>query len=168
MNDAMEIEEEVEGVLREVSALLKKKELSLATAESCTGGMLANLLTNISGSSTYFDRGVVSYSNRSKMELLGVKRESLEKWGAVSPQIAMEMAVGIKERAGVDMGISTTGVAGPTGGSKEKPVGLVFIGCATKNGVVTKRCRWMKDRLGNKAESCRAALELILAGAQKL
>ena len=159
---------DIEDLLIEVSDLLKWKKISLATAESCTGGMLANLLTDVSGSSTYFDRGIISYSDRSKMELLEVKQESLEKWGAVSPQVAKEMAIGIKKGAGVDIGISTTGIAGPTGGTKEKPIGLVFIGCATMNGVVVKRHRWKKDRLGNKIDSCRAALELILTEAKKL
>jgi nicotinamide-nucleotide amidase len=157
-----------EELLSKVSELLKAKKLTLATAESCTGGMLSNLLTNVSGSSDYFERGVVTYSNRAKMELLEVSAKTLEKWGAVSNEVAKEMAVGIRKQAGTDIGISTTGIAGPLGGSKEKPVGLVYIAGAWKRGVEVKQYRFKTDRLGNKKAACEAALNLILSIARRL
>jgi PncC family amidohydrolase len=119
-------------------------------------------LTNISGSSEYFERGVVTYSNKSKMELLGVPQKTLEEYGAVSMQTARAMAIGIKDRAKVDIGISTTGIAGPTGGTKEKPVGLVYIGIAALKNTEVKRFLFSKDRLQNKEKTCHKALELLL------
>jgi PncC family amidohydrolase len=149
-------------VLNKVSDELKKHHLTLATAESCTGGLLAHLLTNISGSSEYFERGVISYSNRSKIELLGVPEKLLTNFGAVSEQVARAMAEGIRKRAKVDLGVSTTGVAGPTGGTKDKPVGLVYAGIATHNDVVVKRFLFSGDRLQNKEQACDAALSFLL------
>jgi len=151
-----------EELLNKVANLLKEKRIKIATAESCTGGMLANLLTNISGSSEYFDRGIVSYSNRAKMEMLGVSKETLDKYGAVSEETAREMAEGIRRLAKVDMGISTTGIAGPTGGTEDKPVGLVYIGLSTKKGTIVKRFIFKKDRIGNKESACEAALSMLL------
>jgi nicotinamide-nucleotide amidase len=147
--------------LNKVSDELKKQHLVVATAESCTGGLLAHLLTNISGSSSYFDRGVITYSNTAKIELLGVPADFLEQYGAVSEQTAKAMATGIRKRASVDIGISTTGIAGPTGGTKEKPVGLVYIGLATRETVIVKRFLFSGDRLTNKESTCDAALELL-------
>ena len=126
-------------MLEDVANLLKKRGLKIAVAESCTGGLIAHTLTNVPGSSQYFDRGIISYSNRAKVELLGVKRETLEKYGAVSRQTAEEMAIGIRERARVDMGIATTGIAGPRGGTKEKPVGLVYITLTSEAYLQTQR-----------------------------
>jgi nicotinamide-nucleotide amidase len=122
-------EEELEEV---VGRILTKRKLTLAIAESCTGGLIADRITNVSGSSAYFDRGVVAYSNRSKVELLGVPNELIEKHGAVSKEVAEAMADGIRRKAKADIGISTTGIAGPTGGSDEKPLGLVWIGGTCK------------------------------------
>jgi nicotinamide-nucleotide amidase len=149
-------------VLNKVSDELKKKHLTLATAESCTGGLLAHLLTNISGSSEYFDRGIISYSNESKTELLDVPENLLKKYGAVSEQVAAAMAEGIRTHAGVDIGVSTTGIAGPTGGTKDKPVGLVYIGIATRESVVVKRFLFSGDRPQNKEQACDAALTFLL------
>jgi len=151
-----------ERILKNVSDQLRKNNLTVATAESCTGGLLAHLLTNISGSSEYFDRGVVTYSNKSKVELLGISQETIEEYGAVSKQTARAMAIGIKEQANVDIGISTTGIAGPTGGTKEKPVGLVYIGIATSRKTEVKRFLFSKDRLQNKEKTCYKALEFLL------
>jgi nicotinamide-nucleotide amidase len=148
-------------LLTKVSNELKKQHLIMATAESCTGGLFAHLLTNISGSSSYFDRGVVTYSNKAKTELLGVPKDLLQRYGAVSEQTAEAMASGIRERAAVDIGIATTGIAGPTGGTKEKPVGLVYIGISTKKKVIVKRFLFSGDRLANKESTCNAALELL-------
>lgn len=151
-----------EDLLRRVADLLKEKKLKIATAESCTGGMLGNLLTNISGSSEYFDRGVISYSNKAKVELLGVSEETLEKYGAVSEQTAIEMAEGIRRRSKVDIGISTTGIAGPTGGTKDKPVGLVYVGISTKDKTIARRFLFKGNRIENKESACNAALSILL------
>jgi len=149
-------------LLNKVSDKLKKHRLSVATAESCTGGLLAHTLTNISGSSEYFDRGIVSYSNQAKIELLGVPEKTLQEYGAVSEQTAKAMAMGIKQRSNVDIGISTTGIAGPTGGTKEKPVGLVYIGIASSKNVTIKKFIFSGDRSQNKESTCNSALEMLL------
>jgi len=149
-------------VLNKVSDGLKRQHLTIATAESCTGGLLAHELTNISGSSEYFDRGVISYSNTSKTQLLGVPETYLKKYGAVSEQVAQAMAEGIRTRAGVDIGVSATGIAGPTGATTNKPVGLVYIGIATGTSVIVKRFLFSGDRLSIKEQACEAALELLL------
>ena len=149
-------------LLRKVSEKLKEKHLTIATAESCTGGLLAHTLTNISGSSEYFNRGVISYSNQSKIDLLIVSEDTLKKFGAVSKQTAKEMAIGIKEKAKVDIGISTTGIAGPSGGTKEKPVGLVYIGIADSKNVKINKFNFDGDRLQNKESTCNEALKMIL------
>jgi len=115
-------------LVKKVSATLAKTNNILVTAESCTGGMIAAAITNLSGSSSIFDRGFVTYSNEAKMDSLGVNVETLEKYGAVSEQTAKEMAEGALKNSNATIAISVTGIAGPTGGSKEKPVGLVYIG----------------------------------------
>jgi nicotinamide-nucleotide amidase len=117
------VEARVGDALRETGA-------SVAVAESCTGGLIGSLLTDIPGSSAYFDRSVVTYSYDAKLEVLGVARESLDDHGAVSEPVAREMAAGVRDTAGVDWGIATTGIAGPDGGTDEKPVGTVYIGLA--------------------------------------
>lgn len=150
------------NLVNKVSDELKKHQVTIATAESCTGGLLAHILTNISGSSAYFDRGVISYSNKSKQEVLGVPEELLKKHGAVSREIAEAMAQGIRQRASVNYGLATTGIAGPTGGTKDKPVGLVYIAIATKDYVTVKRFLFSGDRLTNKESTCTSALELLL------
>jgi len=150
-----------ESLLKKVSDLLKQKKLTIATAESCTGGLISHSLTNISGSSEYFDRGIISYSNESKNQLLSVSDEILKKYGAVSKQVAKEMAEGAKKNSNVDIGLSTTGIAGPTGGTEEKPVGLVYIGIAFKNNTIIKKFNFSGDRLENKISTCNAALKLL-------
>lgn len=151
-----------EKLLIRVAELLKNLQLTIATAESCTGGLIAHALTNISGSSVYYDRGIVSYSNQAKMELLGVPEELLEQYGAVSEQVARAMAEGVRCRSDVDIGVATTGIAGPTGGTKEKPVGLVYIAVATAADTIVKRFQFHGDRLQNKQSTCNAALQMIL------
>ena len=111
--------------------LLSEKGLKIATAESCTGGLISKMITDVSGASAVFDCGVCSYANEIKERVLRVSAEDLKAKGAVSEEVAMAMAKGVRELAGADIGISTTGIAGPTGGSKEKPVGTVWIGVAT-------------------------------------
>ena len=112
--------------------MLEKKGMKVATAESCTGGLISKLLTDEAGVSEVFDCGVCSYANHIKEKVLGVSSENLEEYGAVSPQVAAQMAEGVRILADADMGISTTGISGPSGGSIQKPVGTVFIGISTK------------------------------------
>ena len=125
-----------DDTLEEVVAKnLCDQDLTLAVAESCTGGLLGHRLTNVAGSSSYFDRGLVTYSNRAKKELLGVKEKTLKDFGAVSRQTAREMAAGVKEFSDTDLGLAITGIAGPGGGTEEKPVGLVYMAAAFKNQI---------------------------------
>ena len=149
------------NLVNKLSDELKKHQVTIATAESCTGGLVAHTLTNVSGSSQYFDQGVISYSNKAKEDLLGVPEEVIKKFGAVSKEVAEAMAQGIRQRASVDYGVATTGIAGPTGGTKEKPVGLVYIAIAAKNQIMTQRFLFSGDRLSNKESTCRALLELL-------
>ena len=120
-------------------AQLAANNATLATAESCTGGVVAQMLTAIAGVSSCYLGGAVSYANDAKIELLGVSAALIETHGAVSPEVAAAMAEGVRERLGAGLGLSTTGVAGPAGGSPEKPVGLVYLGLATANGTQTRR-----------------------------
>jgi nicotinamide-nucleotide amidase len=119
--------------------ILREKKLTLSTAESCTGGLVSSAITNVSGSSEVFGFGVCTYANEAKMKLLGVKSETLEKYGAVSEQTAMEMAKGVKELSGSDISVSLTGIAGPGGGTEEKPVGLVYLGVAAGDKLYAKK-----------------------------
>jgi nicotinamide-nucleotide amidase len=127
--------EESDDVADGLVAQLVRTGATLATAESCTGGLMAQMITAISGVSPYFPGGVVSYANEAKVELLGVAPELLARHGAVSPEVAEAMARGVRDRLRADFGLSITGVAGPTGGTPEKPVGLVYVGLATAEGV---------------------------------
>jgi nicotinamide-nucleotide amidase len=129
-----------------VANLLLEKNITISTAESCTGGLISETLTNISGISKVFIGGAVTYSNESKVELLGVNNQTLQNCGAVSRETATEMAEGIRKRLKTDIGVSITGIAGPKGGTPEKPVGLVFIGLATDNGTITKELRLLGNR----------------------
>jgi nicotinamide-nucleotide amidase len=121
------------SLVEELSLLLLDKNMRLVTAESCTGGMIAAAMTDRAGSSALFDRGFVTYSNESKMEELGVSAATIETHGAVSERTALEMARGALEHSHADIALSVTGIAGPGGGSAEKPVGLVYIGIAKRN-----------------------------------
>lgn len=146
-----------------IGALLIARGLSVATAESCTGGLVAARITGVSGSSAYFLGGIVSYSNDAKHRLLGVPTLMLERYGAVSVDVALAMARGVRRKMGTDIGIATTGIAGPGGATPTKPVGLVYIALAA-DGV--ERCRrhlWHGDRLENVAASAEAALRLVRA-----
>ena len=125
--------EHIDKLAANVVKLLWSKGKKAATAESCTGGLVSAAITSVSGSSEVFEMGVCSYANRIKQDVLGVSTEALERYGAVSEQVAKEMAQGVMKRAGSDFGVSTTGIAGPTGGSEEKPVGTVWIGICSKS-----------------------------------
>ena len=138
-----------------VGKLLIERGLSISCAESCTGGMFAAALTDIPGISTVFDRGLVTYSNQAKIDELGVKPETLEKHGAVSKETALEMAAGVKRVSGSDIGISVTGIAGPDGGTPEKPVGLVYIGFAYGDKL---ECREIRRTLNDRARNRRNAM----------
>jgi nicotinamide-nucleotide amidase len=129
-----------------VGRYLRQQGKTLAVAESCSGGLICHRLTNISGSSDYFQGGVVTYSNRAKMDLLGVAPGTLDNHGAVSPDTAAAMARGVQKLFRADYGLSVTGIAGPTGGTLDKPVGLVFMGLAGPRGVETRRCQFPGDR----------------------
>ncbi|MBW1676531.1 MAG: CinA family protein [Deltaproteobacteria bacterium] len=120
---------------QEVAGLLVSQKMTIAVAESCTGGLICHRLTNISGSSDYLERGVVTYSNRSKIELLGVPGQVIKEHGAVSEACVRAMATGIKRLAGTDLGLSVSGIAGPTGGTAEKPVGTVYMALAWNEDV---------------------------------
>lgn len=145
----------------DVGESLRGAGQSVATAESCTGGLVGNLLTDVAGSSDYVLGGVISYSNEAKRDLLGVPDALLQRFGAVSEPVALAMAEGARRRFGADYGISITGIAGPGGGSPEKPVGLVYLGVATARATRGERYLWQGDRIENKAESALAALRLL-------
>jgi nicotinamide-nucleotide amidase len=148
----------LEGVVGE---LLLKKKMALATAESCTGGLLGVKITNISGSSKYFERGVITYSNQAKTDLIGVPKQLIEKYGAVSQEVAVSMAEGVRKLAGVDIGISITGIAGPTGGTLEKPVGLVYIGLVSKDSSFAEKFQFGEERETNRQRAAQAALNML-------
>ena len=136
--------------------------LTVATAESCTGGLVAHAITEIAGSSAYFLGGFVTYADDVKRDQLGVARELLDAHGAVSAQVAWAMAEGARHRLGAAVAVSITGIAGPGGGSAEKPVGLTYVGVADEAGVDVRRHLWTGDRSSNKRDSAVAALELLL------
>ena len=136
--------------------------LTVALAESCTGGLVAATITEVSGSSGYFLGGVVSYSNEAKAALLDVPQSTLDAHGAVSAQVAKAMAAGARARFGASMAASITGVAGPDGGSQEKPVGLTYVGLASGSDVEVRRFQLGGDRAGNRASAARAALEWLV------
>ncbi|HEY4613536.1 MAG TPA: competence/damage-inducible protein A [Bacteroidota bacterium] len=151
-------EEELEHVL---GKLFTERKLKIAIAESCTGGLIADRMSDVSGSSKYFERSITSYSNDSKVAELGVPSSLIEQFGAVSREVAEAMAFGIRTKSGVDIGISTTGVAGPTGGTPEKPVGLVWIGYSDKHETFALKFNFVNERRQIKERASQAALELL-------
>ncbi len=150
--------EAIENIL---GALLSKKMMTLAVAESCTGGLLGHTISSVSGSSEYFIGGIISYSNKIKRDILGVKEKTLTKFGAVSKQTAIEMAQKIRKLFLTDIGISVTGIAGPTGGNSEKPVGLVYIGLSSVDKKFAKKYMFHGDRDLITRRSNQAAMELV-------
>lgn len=146
------------------SVVVKKltdKNLTVATAESCTGGLIGKMLTEVSGASNVYGFGFITYANEAKEQLLGVKSETLEKYGAVSEETAKEMAEGARRAANSDIAVSVTGIAGPGGGSEEKPVGLVYIGVSDKNGTEAFRFMQHGDRERVRQKSALCALDII-------
>ncbi|NBB87484.1 MAG: nicotinamide-nucleotide amidohydrolase family protein, partial [Bacteroidetes bacterium] len=150
--------ESLEAIIGE---LLRADGLTLAVAESCTGGLLADRLTNVPGASDYLRGGIVAYCNQMKQDLLGVPEAMLEEHGAVSSAVARQMAVGVRERLDADIGLSTTGIAGPKGGTPEKPVGTVWIGIATPETTAAHHFVFTSDRLFNKDRTCTEALNIL-------
>ena len=130
---------------------LKEKRLTIAVAESCTGGLIAKKITEISGSSEVFGYGVVTYANEAKEKMIGVKTQTLMEYGAVSHETASEMANGVRKISGADIGIAVTGIAGPGGGTETKPVGLVYIGISTAGGTETHEFRLSRGRTDERA-----------------
>ena len=144
-----------------VAKLLRESGLTLSLAESCSGGLIAKLITDIPGSSAYFCEGVVTYSNQAKMRLLGVSPELLADFGAVSAECAMAMAAGIQHASGSALGLAVTGIAGPDGGSPDKPVGTVFISLAAPEGCRVRRFQFAGNRDNVRTQTARAALEWL-------
>lgn len=145
-----------------LQALAIARRISVATAKSCTGGLVGHSITANTGSSTFYVGGVVTYADAAKADLLGVSPETLERHGAVSAQVAVAMAEGVRERLGCDYGVAVTGVAGPEGGSDAKPVGLTYVATAGPHGHEVRRHLWQGDRTANKEHSAGAALQLLL------
>jgi nicotinamide-nucleotide amidase len=152
---------DAESLEEAVGALLRARGLAVSTAESCTGGLVAHRLTNVPGSSRYVERGVVVYSNEAKEELLGVPHDLLRAHGAVSAPVAEAMARGVCRVGGTACGIAITGIAGPDGGSAEKPVGTVFVAVAAPAGVTVRRFRFLGGRSAVKWQSAQAALDML-------
>ena len=144
-----------------VGQLLSDNDKSLAVAESCTGGKLGAIITSVSGSSRYFAGGIIAYSNEVKISELGLKKSTLNKYGAVSEETAIEMALGARKRFCSDFALSITGVAGPDGGTDEKPVGLTFVGFASAHKSFAKEFNFGQDRETNRTRACYAALEIL-------
>lgn len=168
------VEEEIRAILKEkvygegeislehkVAEMLCENKLTVSTAESCTGGMIAAKLISYPGVSSSFLEGAVTYSNEAKMKRLGVKKETLDKYGAVSKETAEEMAVGICKASGSDVSIVSTGIAGPGGGTEEKPVGLVYIGVCIKGDTVVQKCNFQGDRDKVRTRATMNALNLL-------
>jgi len=147
---------------KKIGKLLKEKGLMIATAESCTGGLIANRITNVSGASDYFEAGFVTYSNRAKTSFLGVPEVVIMERGAVSPEVASLMAEGVRRVAGVGVGLSVTGIAGPTGGTVEKPVGTVYIGISCSLGTFVRHFLFTGTRREIKSRTSKAALAFVL------
>jgi len=150
------------GLAERLAGVCLGRRLTVAVAESCTGGLVGHILTEVPGSSGFFLGGIISYSDAAKVSLLGVPAEVIDAHGAVSAQVARAMAEGARERLGTDAGAAITGIAGPDGGTPAKPVGLTYVAVADRDGIEVKRLLWSGDRTANKRSSAEAALELLL------
>lgn len=146
---------------QEVGDLLRQKSLSLGLVESATGGLISHLITSMPGSSDYYKGSVTAYSNQVKIGLVGVKEESIERYGAVSPQVAREMARGGRGVLGVDICLADTGIAGPGGATPGKPVGLFYIGLSYRSGTYSRKHSFQGDREQNKHSAAEAALSWL-------
>lgn len=150
----------------EVGQALETRGWTLSVAESCTGGLVGHLVTQVPGSSAYFRGGIIAYADEAKRDLLGVGSETLERHGAVSQQTALEMARGALRQLKSDLAVSVTGIAGPSGGGPEKPVGLTWVGVASPQGERAEQFIFQGDRSENKRDAARAALRLVLEESQ--
>lgn len=148
------------GLEEQVVWLLQKNNMTVSTAESCTGGLIAGAIVNAAGASEVLNEGYITYANEAKERLVGVKHATLEKYGAVSEETAREMALGAAKAAGSNVGLSSTGIAGPGGGTKEKPVGLVYIGCSVNGMVQVRELHFHGNRMENRLHTVEAALKL--------
>lgn len=145
----------------EIGGLLRQRKITLGVVESATGGLISHLITNVPGSSDYYKGSVTAYSNEIKMKLIGVKTVTLKEYGAVSAQVAEEMATGGRKVLSVDVCIADTGIAGPGGETTDKPAGLFYLGISHKNGVSSARHIFKGSRLENKQTAARVALEMV-------
>ena len=152
---------DVSGIEREIGDLLRRKGLTLGVVESATGGLISHLITNVPGSSDFYQGSVTSYSNEIKIKVIGVKAATLKKYGSVSPQVAEEMAAGGRKVLAVDICLADTGIAGPGGGTLEKPVGLFYIGLAHQGGAFSRRYQSHGTREENKQSVAEAALSWL-------
>ncbi len=148
-------------------SLLTARQMTCATAESCTGGGIGAAITSVSGASAVYKGGIISYANEAKENLLGVSAATLAQYGAVSPETAAQMAQGARQRLKVDLAVSVTGVAGPTGGTPEKPVGLVWFGVASARGIFTEKHIFSGDRAAIRAATAEQAIGLLIKELEK-
>lgn len=155
-------DDELLDLAARVGAACRARGATIATAESCTGGLVAHLLTEVPGSSDYLRGGIVAYADGVKLSSLDVPADVLDAHGAVSAQVALAMADGARQHLAVDIAVAVTGIAGPRGGSTEKPVGLTYVAVSDADGSDVQRYRWELDRSGNKRASAAAALALVL------
>jgi PncC family amidohydrolase len=158
---------ELVALAERLQAICLVRSLTVGAAESCTGGLVADAITDISGSSAYFHGSIVAYANEAKMGLLDVPGEVLAAHGAVSAQVARAMAEGARQRIGTALAVGVTGIAGPGGGTDDKPVGLTYIAVADEDGVDVRRFTWQGEREENKVASAQAALELLIERASR-
>ena len=156
------ISQPVRSLENQLGDLLRKGSLKLATAESCTGGLIADRLTDIPGSSDYFLGGVVAYAYEAKVALLEVSWETLQKFGAVSRETVLEMARGARRALSADLAVSVSGIAGPAGGLPDKPVGTTWLGLSAPTGEWARKFVWDNDRRANKQLSADAALQFLI------
>lgn len=164
--EMLECEAEIKDCEMELEArlvaMLEKRGMTITTAESCTGGLIAGTIVNVAGASDVLNEGYVTYSNEAKQRLVGVRAETLEQFGAVSEQTAREMAQGAAKAANANVALSATGIAGPGGGSVEKPVGLVYIGCFVDGMTRVEECRFSGTRRENREQTVEEALKLAI------
>lgn len=151
-----------------VVELLTEQNLTVTTAESCTGGLIAAALINVPGASEVLNEGYITYSNEAKIRLVGVSSETLERYGAVSSQTAKEMAEGAAKTGKADVALSATGIAGPDGGTEEKPVGLVYIGCFVNGQTTVKKCIFKGNRMENRLHTVETALNMLVEALENL
>lgn len=143
-------------------SLLKEKQMTISTAESCTGGLIAGAIVNAAGASDVLNESYITYANEAKERLVGVTHETLETFGAVSEETAREMAIGTAKVAQAQVGLSSTGIAGPGGGTEKKPVGLVYIGCSVNGNVQVKELHFHGNRMENRLHTVEESLKLAI------